>query len=73
MAKQRLDEKVEEMGIAFIYAVVLIGSVGFAFWATVNTSALSTTELLAWGLVLTFLCLGVAFGFMQYMRTGTKR
>jgi hypothetical protein len=67
-----LAENVEDMGIAFIYAVVLIGSVGFAFWNTVNTSALDTTQLLAWGLVLTFLVLGVAFGFMSYMRQGKK-
>lgn len=68
-----LAQKVEDMGIAFIYAVVLIGSVGFAFWNTVNTSALDTTQLLAWGLVLTFLVLGVAFGFMSYMRSGGKK
>ncbi len=67
-----LARQVEDMGIAFIYAVVLIGSVGFAFWNTVNTDALDTTQLLAWGLVLTFLVLGVAFGFMSYMRSGGK-
>jgi len=68
-----LGAKVEDMSVAFIYAVVLIGSVGFSFWATINTSALDTTQLLAWGLVLTFLCLSVAFGFMGYMRSGRKR
>lgn len=67
-----LSEKVEDMAIAFIYAVVLIGSVGFAFWATLNLSALDTTQALAFGLILTFLCLGVAFGFMGYMRQGVK-
>jgi hypothetical protein len=85
---KKIAEQVEEMGIAFIYAVILIGSVGFAFWSTVNTSpqpilnatgdvvsytvGLDTTQVLAWGLVLTFLVLGVAFGFMSYMRQGKK-
>jgi len=68
-----LADKIEDMAMAFIYAIVLIGSVGFAFWNTVNTSALDTTQLLAWGLILTFLCLGIAFGFMGYMRKGKKR
>lgn len=66
----KLAADVEDMAIAFIYAIVLVGSVGFAFWNTVNTSALDTTQLLAWGLILTFLCLGIAFGFMGYMRRG---
>ncbi len=85
---QNLGKQVEDMGIAFIYAVVLIGSVGFAFWNSINMTArplynatgdligygatLDTTQLLAWGLVLTFLVLSVAFGFMSYMRSGGK-
>lgn len=69
----KLAQKVEDMAIAFIYAVVLIGSVGFAFWSQVNTAALDTTQLLAWGLILTFLVLGVAFGFIGYMRRGGGR
>lgn len=89
MAK-KLAEQVEDMGIAFIYAVVLIGSVGFAFYSSINltakpvynettgaiigyTSTLDTTQLLAWGLVLTFLVLGIAFGFMGYMRSKTGK
>ena len=67
-----LAAQVEDMAIAFIYAIVLVGSVGFAFWNTVNTTALDTTQLLAWGLILTFLCLGIAFGFMGYMRQKGK-
>jgi len=89
LCMSKLAEQVEDMGIAFIYAVVLIGSVGFAFWNSINMTAkplynattgaligygptLDTTQLLAWGLVLTFLVLGVAFGFMGYMRRSGK-
>jgi hypothetical protein len=69
-----LIDKMEEGSIAFIYVVVLVGSVGFAFWATVNTTAagLDTTQLLAWGLVLTFLVLGIAFGFIGHFRRVSK-
>lgn len=90
----KLSKDVEDLGVAFIYAVILIGSVGFAMWNSLNltirpiyntsvnatpgeiigyTSVLDTTQLLAWGLMLTFMCLGVAFGFMKYMRRGGKR
>jgi len=67
-----LAQKVEDMAIAFIYAVVLVGSVGFSFWSQVNTTVLDTTQKLAWGLVLTFLVLGMAFGFVGYMRHSKK-
>ena len=86
----QLTNQVQDLAIAFIYAVVLIGSVGFALWSSLNlttravwnttnatpfiseyVSVLDTTQLLAWGLMLTFMCLGIAFGFMSYMRKGT--
>lgn len=86
-----IAKDVEELGLAFIYAVILIGSVGFAFWSGLNltirpvynasnasqilsyTNVLDTTQLLAWGLILTFMVLGVAFGFMSYMRKGGRK
>jgi len=85
-----LGKKMEEMGMAFIFAIVLVGSVGFSFWSTLNmtqrpvynsvtgalighTATLDPTQLLAWGLVLTFICLSLGFGFMSYMRLGKKR
>lgn len=89
---QKLSEQVEDAGIAFIYAVIIVGSVGFAFWSSINlttvpvwnttnatpyiigyTSVLDTTQLLAWGLVLTFMCLGLAFGFMSLFRKRTGK
>jgi hypothetical protein len=68
-----LSDQLEELGMAFIYATILIGSVGFGLWSLINTSDLDITQSLAWGLILTFCVLGAAWSFIGAMKVERER
>ena len=68
-----LTDKVEDIGMALVYASVLIGGIAFTFWNSANLTGITGTNLLAWGLILTFGLLGLAFAFISHARHRGKR
>ena len=83
---QKLTDKVEDIGMAIVYAAIIMGGVAFSMWNGVNltikpvynvsnpseitgyTTVLDPTQTLAWGLLMTFGLLAIAFAFIGNAR-----